>query len=192
MFTGIIETVGEVVAVLGHDEIVEMTVRSSVSSELKVDQSVNHNGVCLTIVHVSNGMHRVQLVRETIARSNFKDVKAGDSINLERAMQASGRYEGHVVQGHVDVTGEVVNIVDGLYEISYDETNAPLLVEKGSVCINGVSLTIARLSDETFSVAIIPYTLDHTNFNQLKVGDLVNVEFDILGKYLVRMISLTS
>jgi riboflavin synthase len=107
-------------------------------------------------------------------------------------MQASGRYEGHVVQGHVDVTGEVVNIVDGLYEISYDETNAPLLVEKGSVCINGVSLTIARLSDETFSVAIIPYTLDHTNFNQLKVGDLVNVEFDILGKYLVRMISLTS
>jgi riboflavin synthase len=192
MFTGIIETVGEVVAVLGHDEIFEMTVRSSVSSELKVDQSVNHNGVCLTIVHVSNGMHRVQLIRETIARSTFGNVKAGDRINLERAMQASGRYEGHVVQGHVDVTGEVVGIEDGLYEISYAEANGPLLVEKGSVCINGVSLTIARLSDESFSVAIIPYTLDHTNFNQLKVGDTVNLEFDILGKYLVRMISLTS
>jgi len=190
MFTGIIETIGEVVSVLGHDDILEMAVRSSISQDLRIDQSVNHNGVCLTVVHTGHGIHRVQLVKETCDRSTFGSIKAGDLVNLERAMPASGRFEGHIVQGHVDCTGTVAEIADGRYEFAYPEKYARLLVGKGSVCVNGVSLTVAALGGSTFTVAIIPYTLEHTNFSQLKAGDAVNLEFDILGKYLIRMAEL--
>ena len=187
MFTGIIETIGEVVSVLGHDDIVEMTVRSPISGELRVDQSVNHNGVCLTVVHTAHGMHRVQLVKETCDRSTFGNIMTGDRVNLERAMPANGRFEGHIVQGHVDCTGTLVSIDENLYTFSYPASYARLIVEKGSICIDGISLTVAAVTDDTFSVALIPYTLDNTIFGALASGDRVNLEFDILGKYLLKM-----
>ena len=186
MFTGIIETIGEVMTVLRHDNIMEMTVRSGISADLHVDQSVAHDGVCLTVVHVTGDHHRVQLVEETCARSTFREVKTGQILNLERAMPADGRFEGHLVQGHVDCTGELIGIHAGIYTFRFPDAHARFLVEKGSICVNGVSLTVAALTADTFGVAIIPYTLEHTSFRKLKAGDQVNLEFDILGKYLAR------
>lgn len=190
MFTGIIEATGEVVTVLTHDDIVELTVRSPISVELEVDQSVCHDGVCLTIVHVSEEMHRVQIVHETCERSTFKHIKKGDIINLERSMPANGRFEGHIVQGHVDTTGTFISIENGIYLFRYPTQYAQYLVDKGSVCINGVSLTVARLAGDTFGVAIIPYTLEYTNFHYIKPETEVNLEFDILGKYILRRAEL--
>lgn len=190
MFTGIIETTGVVIQVDRSDTIMTLVIRSSISSELRVDQSVSHNGVCLTIVAVNDDTHNVQLVQETLNRSNFETVKPGDILNLERSMLASARFEGHIVQGHVDATGSLVNIKDGIYTFSYPASYAKLIGEKGSVCVNGISLTVTALDAETFGVAIIPYTLEHTNFKQLQPGSLVNLEFDILAKHLVRLIEL--
>ena len=170
--------------------ILNLTLRSSISDKLKVDQSVSHDGVCLTIVEVKDHTHRVQLVDETLRRSHFAQVKKGESINLERSMSASGRFEGHIVQGHVDCTGKVISVKDGVYTIQYPVDFAKYVVEKGSICVNGVSLTIASLREDMFSVAIIPYTLEYTNFKDLSPGDIVNLEFDILAKHLARIIDL--
>jgi len=190
MFTGIIESLGEVVTLLSHDDILEMTIKSPISGELEIDQSVNHDGVCLTVVHSTDTMHRVQLVEETCRRTTFKSVKAGDLINLERAMPANGRFEGHIVQGHVDCTGELISNEQAIFRFRYPPEYALYLVEKGSIAVNGVSLTIAALSDETFDIAIIPHTLAYTNLQFLEPGSLVNLEFDILGKYLMKHIRM--
>jgi len=190
MFTGIIEATGLVDGTRWQGDIFEMTIRSDISSFLHVDQSVSHDGVCLTVVGVSGDTHRVQLVRETLERSHFKTIGTGSLINLERAMPANGRFEGHFVQGHVDCEGEIVSIKDGIYSIRYPGAYAKYLTEKGSVSVNGVSLTVARLSEDVFGVAIIPYTLSHTNFRDLAPGSKVNLEFDMLAKHIVRVIQL--
>ena len=168
MFTGIIEACGEVVNSVLDKDILTLEIRSPISSALKVDQSIAHDGVCLTVVQVKNDIHAVQLVRETLERSHFHQIKTGDVINLERAMPAAGRFEGHIVQGHVDGMGEFVGIEDGLYTFRYPQPYAKYLVEKGSICVNGISLTVARL---------VP-------------GMQVNLEFDILAKHLARIIEL--
>lgn len=192
MFTGIIETIGTVISTEEKGANKIFTIASSVSGELKVDQSVSHDGVCLTVTHVSDGMHTVEAVQETISRTTLKEWKPGSKINLERAISANARIDGHFVQGHVDTVTEIVSIEDkkGSWEFTFylPEKEKLLIVEKGSVAINGVSLTVARLKKRKFSVAIIPYTFDNTNFSALKKGDMVNIEFDILGKYIRRMI----
>jgi riboflavin synthase len=187
MFTGIIETMATVIGAERKGTLLELTLQSGISAQLHIDQSVSHNGVCLTVIDVLDDTHRVQLVEETLRRSAFGQTGIGDSINLERAMPADGRFEGHIVQGHVDCTGHVLSIDNGMYTIGYPAEYARFLVQKGSVCVDGVSLTVAGLGDNTFSVAIIPYTYDHTTFGSYSEGDRVNLEFDILGKYLLRM-----
>lgn len=192
MFTGIIETIGTVISTEEKGANKIFTIASSVSGELKVDQSVSHDGVCLTVTHVSDGMHTVEAVQETISRTTLKEWKPGSKINLERAISANARIDGHFVQGHVDTVTEVLSVEDyngsSVFTFHLPEKEKLLIVEKGSVAINGVSLTVARLKKNKFSVAIIPYTFDNTNFFALKKGDMVNIEFDILGKYIRRMI----
>ena len=191
MFTGIIESLGEVVTIEEQQGgVIRLGIRSNVSDELKVDQSVAHDGVCLTVVEQGNGIHYLQLVPETITRSRFSEIKLGEHLNIERAMRANARLDGHFVQGHVDATGVMRDRDEQEYfTFSYPAEYRGLLVDKGSVCINGVSLTVAGLTDETFKVALIPYTLEHTNLGELKPGSSVNLEFDILGKYVVRNIA---
>lgn len=188
MFTGIIETMGEVVNITHEGTNIHFDVKSSISNELKVDQSVAHNGVCLTVVATENDMHRVTAIKETLNRSDLKDWKEGLKVNLERCMPANGRFDGHIVQGHVDTTGmcEKVKEEDGSWRFyfSYDSNGDNITVEKGSITINGVSLTVVDSAPGKFSVAIIPYTYENTGFHQLKKGDLVNLEFDIVGKYV--------
>lgn len=192
MFTGIIEATGKVISMQKQGSNLELVIESAISNELHVDQSVSHNGVCLTVTKVSAGAHAVTAVLETLMKSNLGSIKAGDLINLERCMPANGRFDGHIVQGHVDATARVTQITDlnGSWKIDfeYDSSCEEIVVEKGSVCINGVSLTCFNCSDNKFSVAIIPYTWSHTNINFLKVDDFVNIEFDILGKYLRKLI----
>ncbi len=192
MFTGIIETLGEVVATKQEGTNTHFKIASSFSSELKVDQSLSHNGVCLTVVWVGDGFHWVVAVDETLQKSNLGKFKEGDKVNLERCMIANGRFDGHVVQGHVDQTGIVTNITDQngswLFDFEYDPSQGNITVEKGSISVNGVSLTCFNSRDNKFSVAIIPYTYEHTNFHQLKKGDTVNLEFDIIGKYVKRLL----
>lgn len=190
MFTGIIETIGEVVGLWQEKDIFNVMVRSDISAELRPEQSVAHDGVCLTVVYVEKDKHAVQLVTETLRRSHFKDLVTGTRINLERSMPASGRFEGHLVQGHVDGVGRLISIEDGIYTFQYPDQYAKFLVEKGSICVNGVSLTVAALQQDTFGVAVIPYTLQHTNLSQLKPGMMVNLEFDILAKHLARILEL--
>ncbi|HMN89769.1 MAG TPA: riboflavin synthase [Saprospiraceae bacterium] len=167
---------------------------SPISSELKIDQSVSHNGVCLTVVALGEGVHTVTAVEETLRRSNLGDWRVGSLVNLERAMLANARLDGHLVQGHVDATGICTQIDTrgGSWYIHfrYNPTEEHLLVDKGSVTINGVSLTVVEPANDTFSVAIIPYTYEHTTFNALQVGDRVNLEFDIIGKYIARYAKL--
>jgi riboflavin synthase len=177
MFTGIIETLGKVIDVRKSDTNLELTVESNISGELKIDQSVSHNGVCLTVVEQKNNSHRVTIISESLAKSNLADLAVGDEVNLERAMQLGARIDGHLVQGHVDQTGVVKSI---------DASVGNITVEKGSICINGVSLTVVNSLDGEFSVAIIPYTFEHTTFHALKPGHRVNLEFDVLGKYVAR------
>lgn len=190
MFTGIVEITGDVIRIERTGDILNVTVRSGISSELKVDQSVAHNGVCLTVIAVMDDMHTVQLVQETLERSHFNTIMSGAVINLERSMPATGRFEGHLVQGHVDCMGQLIAVKDGIYFFRYPIVHAKLLVEKGSVCVNGVSLTIASLEGDIFGVAIIPYTLANTNFHNMTPGALVNLEFDILAKHIARMMEL--
>jgi riboflavin synthase len=190
MFTGIIEASGKVIGIEKEGSNLHLTISSPLSGALKIDQSLSHNGVCLTVVAIAENWHRVTAVAETLQRSNMGDLKIGDQVNLERAMSAAMRMDGHIVQGHVDATGicESVETQGGswLFTFSFDPKNAYLIVDKGSVSVNGVSLTVVNPTRDSFSVAIIPYTFDNTNFNLLKKGDRVNLEFDIIGKYVAR------
>lgn len=194
MFTGIIETLGEIKAIEKEGSNVHFSLESNLTTELKVDQSLAHNGVCLTVVDIQKDLYTVTAVQETLDRTSLGDWKLGDKVNLERAMKYDGRLDGHIVQGHVDAKGTCVEIreVDGSWYFSfeYEPTPEHLLVDKGSVCINGVSLTVVEPKGKRFSVAIIPYTYEHTVFHQMKVGDAINLEFDILGKYIARYAAL--
>lgn len=192
MFTGIIEATGTIASITQEGSNRRFTIESSISSELKVDQSLSHNGVCLTIVAASGNRHEVVAVQETLDRSNLGNLKEGDQLNLERAMLPDGRFDGHIIQGHVDDVATVADIKtkDGswVFEFHFDKKHAKLLVEKGSVTVNGVSLTVIKPKKKSFSVAIIPHTFNHTSFGMLKAGDQVNLEFDIIGKYVMRIL----
>ena len=190
MFTGIVEEVGEVTEVRSLGTNRDLIIRARISPELRVDQSVSHNGVCLTVVEWMGDRYRVTAVDETLQRSNLGDLRISDSVNLERSLRIGDRLDGHMVQGHVDTTTECIEVkdIDGSWTYVFElPEQRHLLVEKGSICLNGVSLTIAALDEDSFSVAIIPYTHDHTTFRTLHAGSRVNVEFDVLGKYVERM-----
>lgn len=194
MFTGIVETVGEVLAIEKEGTNINFTLKSSIASELKVDQSLNHNGVCLTVTKIDGGTYGVTAVDETLKKTNLGELKEGSLVNLERCMPANGRFDGHIVQGHVDQTGICTGIEDQngswIFSFSYDISKTDnVTVEKGSVTVNGVSLTVVNSQEGSFQVAIIPYTYEFTNFHQLVVGSTVNLEFDILGKYIQRLLS---
>lgn len=190
MFTGIIETLGEVKKIVHEGSNIHFTVASAISNELKIDQSVSHNGVCLTVVELGDGWHTVTAIEETMIRSNLGTWEVGSKVNLERAMMANARLDGHMVQGHVDSTATCKRVVEAdgswYYTFEYKPDGGHILVDKGSVCVNGVSLTVVSPVNQTFQVAIIPYTYEHTNFHAFKPGDQVNIEFDIIGKYIVR------
>jgi riboflavin synthase len=191
MFTGIIETLGQLTDLVSEKGNLHFTIRSEISPELKIDQSVSHNGVCLTVVSVNGEHYVVTAIAETLFKSNLSNLRVGDFINLERCMQMNGRLDGHIVQGHVDQTAKCINVkrLDGSWEysFSYDLSAGNVTVEKGSICVNGISLTVINSMENSFSVAIIPYTYDHTNMQYLKEGDTVNLEFDIIGKYVARL-----
>lgn len=186
MFTGIVETVGKVEEIHREGTNVHFAIASDISGELKVDQSVSHNGVCLTVTKVADGKHWVTAIDETLKKSNLGKWEKESQVNLERCMKSDGRFDGHIVQGHVDTTATVREMKDenGSWLFTFDLQEEGLVVEKGSICINGTSLTCFNVIKKTFSVAIIPYTFEHTNFNQLGVGSSVNIEFDIIGKYI--------
>ncbi len=194
MFTGIVESLGEITNINLDQGNVDFTVNSDISKELKIDQSVSHSGVCLTVVDINNDSHTVTAVKETLDKSSLKNFKLGDSINLERAMKLGERLDGHMVQGHVDGVAKCleVNLNQGswIYKFEFDKSNESLLIEKGSICINGVSLTVFNIVDNKFDVTIIPYTYENTSFKELKKEDLVNIEFDMIGKYLSRFETL--
>ena len=191
MFTGIIETLGKVVDLQQDQSNLHITVESAISNELKIDQSVAHNGVCLTVVAVADGQHTVTAIEETLNKTSLGDLKIYEPVNLERCMQMNARLDGHIVQGHVDQTAvcTVFKELDGSWEYTfeYDATKGNVTVEKGSICINGISLTVVNSRDNSFSVAIIPYTYEHTNLQVVREGDTVNLEFDIIGKYVARL-----
>lgn len=192
MFTGIIETTGTVARIEQQGTNQHFYIQSDIAAQLRVDQSVAHNGVCLTVVEVANGIHRVVAVQETLMKSNLGGLKPGDRVNLERCMLNNGRFDGHIVQGHVDQVAKVtrVEVLDGswLFDFEYDPALGNVTVEKGSISINGVSLTCFNSRPGGFTVTIIPYTFEHTNFGQLREGDVVNLEFDIIGKYVKRLL----
>jgi riboflavin synthase len=191
MFTGIIETLGEVVKIDREGSNVHYTVKCSFTQELKIDQSVAHNGVCLTVVDISGNEYTVTAIDETLNRTNLKNWEIGTLINLERCMQMNGRLDGHIVQGHVDTVGVCKSIkhLDGSWEYYITYQDSQVTVPKGSITINGVSLTVVESDNNGFSVCIIPYTYEHTNFKELNQGDLVNLEFDIIGKYVARLMA---
>lgn len=192
MFTGIIEALGRVAHIETEGTNVHFTIQSAISGELKIDQSLAHDGVCLTVVALAEDTHTVTAIHETMLRSRLGQWKVGDVVNLERAMQSNARLDGHLVQGHVDTTGECLSVAEAggswYYRFQYEPRPEWMLVDKGSVCINGVSLTVVEPTDDSFSVAIIPYTYSHTNFSRLQPGDRVNLEFDVIGKYIARHI----
>jgi len=194
MFTGIIETLGNVGKIQTDQANVHFTLESAISRELKVDQSVSHNGVCLTVTQAGKHHHTVTAVEETLRRTNLGQWKPGTEVNLERCLPLGGRLDGHLVQGHVDTIATCMEVTEtgGSWRFSFQYAPHPhhLLVDKGSVCLNGVSLTVVSPLENTFSVAIIPYTWEHTNFKTLKKGDSVNIEFDVIGKYIGRYMEL--
>lgn len=191
MFTGIIETVGEVVDLHREAGNLFITMNSAIGNELTVDQSVAHNGVCLTVVKTHQTQHVVTAIEETLSKTNLGNLHIGDLVNLERCLQMGGRLDGHIVQGHVDGKAKLLSVLEqnGSYVLTFeiDAQFRNLIVEKGSICLNGISLTLINVTDNTFAVAIIPYTWEHTNIQMLKIGDEANVEFDIIGKYVNRM-----
>jgi riboflavin synthase len=195
MFTGIVETMGEVMAIDKEGTNRTFMIRSVISDELKIDQSVSHNGVCLTVTAVKDGTHTVSAIDETLQRTHLGKLKVHDWINLERSMVMNGRLDGHIVQGHVDQTAVCKNIEDKngsrLFTFQYKPRHNNTTVEKGSICINGVSLTVVDSFPDSFSVAIIPYTLENTSFKFIKEGDAVNLEFDIIGKYVAKLLANT-
>ncbi|WP_026994310.1 riboflavin synthase [Flectobacillus major] len=194
MFTGIIEAIGEVVDIQAEGSNITFKLTCPFTQELKVDQSLAHNGVCLTVVDIQGSVYAVTAIDETLKKTNLGRLSVGSKVNLERCMPANGRFDGHIVQGHVDQTGIVTAITeqDGswLYDFEYEPNNQNITVEKGSICINGTSLTVFNSGTNTFRVAIIPYTYEHTVFHTLQVGDTVNLEFDIVGKYIRKMMNL--
>ena len=190
MFTGIIETKGEVVSIIKDGSNLDISLKSDITNELKIDQSVSHNGVCLTVVKIDNDIYTVTAIKETLEKSNIGLLEVGDQINLERSMRLGDRLDGHIVQGHVDQKAKCIKVVEenGSWVFSFKYKNSDnITVEKGSVCVNGVSLTVVNSGDNDFSVAIIPYTYEHTNFNTFKLDTVVNIEFDIVGKYIGKM-----
>ncbi len=200
MFSGIVEEAAEVVALNSDRGNLNITLKCSFTDELKIDQSVAHNGVCLTVVIIENGTYTVTAIQETLDRSNLGGLKVGDKVNVERSMLMNGRLDGHIVQGHVDQTAVCVNLVEAdgswRYTFKYDldkdmARKGYVTVEKGSVTVNGVSLTVCNSQCDSFEVAIIPYTHDNTNFCQIREGSVVNIEFDIIGKYLSRLMEFS-
>lgn len=193
MFTGIIETIGKVVAIEENGVCLDFVIQSAISSQLKIDQSVSHNGACLTVVELSDDTHRVTAVPETLVKTNLGQLQVGDVVNLERCTIVGGRLDGHIVSGHVDATGTCVQVLENqnswVFTFHYLPSANALVVEKGSICINGISLTVFDVHDDVFSVAIIPYTYEHTNIHAVKAGSTVNLEFDIIGKYVARTTS---
>ncbi len=194
MFTGIIETTGTVLELIQSNSNLDLWIGSKLSHELKIDQSVAHNGVCLTVVELRENAHRVTAIAETLAKTNLGSLAIGHKMNIERCMMANGRFDGHIVQGHVDDWATCSKIEDknGSWEFEFtlnQKQQADLLVAKGSICINGTSLTVVQCDGNIFSVAIIPYTYEHTNFKGLEIGDAVNLEFDILGKYIQKQLA---
>lgn len=192
MFTGIIEGLGEIVAIRKEGENVHFSIKSSFSNELRVDQSLAHNGVCLTIVEKKDTVYTVTAIKETLEKSSLGALQIGSKVNLERAMLANGRFDGHVVQGHVDQTAFCTIVTEEggswMYTFKYESNYHNITVEKGSITVNGVSLTVVNSKENQFSVCIIPFTKEHTTFNTLKEGDKVNLEFDIIGKYVARLL----
>lgn len=200
MFSGIVEETAIVTGIEREQDNVHFTLKCSFVDELKIDQSVAHNGVCLTVVRIQDGQYTVTAMRETLERSNLGLLQVGDEVNVERSMMMNGRLDGHIVQGHVDQTAECVNVKDqeGSYQFTfrydYQKEMAKrgyFCVDKGSVTVNGTSLTVCNPTEDTFQVCIIPYTFEHTNFHNIKVGTQVNIEFDIIGKYIARMNALS-
>lgn len=193
MFTGIIESTGRITKITRNNSNLEFHIESDISNELKVDQSVAHDGCCLTVEEVSKNSHVVTAIQETLDKTNLESWKEGDKVNLERAMKMGDRLDGHMVQGHVDATAKCISIEnkDGSwrFNFSFPESFSKLIVPKGSICINGISLTANEPSRSDFSVDIIPYTYENTNIHQIEAGDTVNLEFDILGKYVERMMN---
>ena len=190
MFTGIIENLAKIISIKKSKSNLDITLSSSLTSEFKIDQSISHNGICLTVININGNNYTVTAIEETINKTSISSWKKGDYINLERAMKIGDRLDGHMIQGHVDQIGNCVDVAmkDGSWEyvIQYDKSEN-ITVEKGSIAVNGVSLTVIDSKTNSFKVAIIPYTYEHTNFKTLRKGDLINLEFDILGKYLYKM-----
>jgi riboflavin synthase len=194
MFTGIIETLGTVTNVVKEQENVHLTIKSSITNELKVDQSVAHNGVCLTVININNDEYTVTAIKETLDKTNTGKLRRDDIVNLERAMKLGDRLDGHMVQGHVDETGICTNMKDEngstVCTFKYTSSKDNITIEKGSITINGISLTVVNSKRDEFSVAIIPYTWENTTFKTLQVNDVVNLEFDVIGKYVARLTNL--
>ena len=192
MFTGIIESVAVVEKVDKKGKNIELKLSSNLSSKLRVDESLSHNGVCLTVTSCDENFYCVTIVDESLKKSNFSNIKVGSEVNLERSLVINGRLDGHIVQGHVDDIGQCIKKVDQenswLYMFEFSEKYSNLIIEKGSICVNGVSLTCFDVSDNKFTVAIIPHTYENTNFKSLKEGEAVNLEFDILGKYIKKIL----
>ena len=196
MFTGIIETLGEVKSIQKDQENVHITIKSDFTHELKIDQSVAHNGVCLTVVDIMDDCYTVTAIKETMDKTNLGGLTQSESVNLERGMKLGDRLDGHIVQGHVDQTGVCTDIKDAegstYFTFKYDSSLNNITIEKGSITVNGVSLTVVNSGNDHFSVAIIPYTLEHTGFKDFKIGTVVNLEFDVIGKYVTRLQSLNN
>lgn len=189
MFTGIIEQLGEIRQIEQEQENIHFTLFSPFTSELKIDQSVAHNGTCLTVVDIQGDLYKVTAIQETLNKTNLGSWDIGTKVNLERCMQMNGRLDGHIVQGHVDSVAKCVAIEDqnGSWKFTFEYVTDQVTVEKGSITINGVSLTVVDSMSNSFSVCIIPFTFENTNFHQLKVNDFVNLEFDIIGKYVAKL-----
>ena len=192
MFTGIVEEIGEVVRLERENANLHLYIRSSFANELKIDQSVAHNGVCLTVVAIEGDTYKVTAIAETLAKTHLGSLKVGDAVNLERGMLLNTRLDGHIVQGHIDQTATCVRIQEEAgstrFSFEYDASSGNVVIEKGSITVNGVSLTVVDAAMDGFGVAVIPYTLAHTNLHLLKVGSVVNIEFDVIGKYVVRLL----
>ena len=194
MFTGIIETIGTIKDIFSTGTNRTFWIASDLSKELKIDQSLSHNGVCLTVEEIKNGLHRITAIEETLQKTNLNEWKINGIVNVERCMQMNGRLDGHIVQGHVDTVATCIEVItkEGSWEYvcAFDKKFNALVIEKGSISLNGISLTIFNVTENSFSVAIIPYTYQHTNMQYLKVNDKVNIEFDMIGKYVNRMMGL--
>jgi len=196
MFTGIIETLGKVTHLVTEKDNLHITIESEITHELKIDQSVAHNGVCLTVVAIDNNQYTVTAIKETLDKTNIGNLIVDSTVNLERAMQLGERLDGHIVQGHVDQTATCIDVKETegswLFTFEYDPKLNNVTIEKGSITVNGVSLTVVNSQKNSFSVAIIPYTFEHTNFKTFKVGTEVNLEFDVIGKYVKRLTELSA